>query len=70
MRRAFPVIYARDVTRTVEFYEGLLGYNEKGELVPGVAERWEPSADQRIWTFHLRPAKNRAQPQPNHVNPA
>lgn len=35
-------------------YEGLLAYNEKAELIPGVAERWEPSADQRIWTFHLR----------------
>lgn len=35
-------------------FEGLLGYNEKGELVPGVAERWESSPDQLRWTFHLR----------------
>jgi lactoylglutathione lyase len=29
MRRAFPVIYARDVARTVDFYERLLGFERQ-----------------------------------------
>ena len=34
--------------------EGLVGYSPTGELVPGVAERWEVSADGLTYTFHLR----------------
>jgi lactoylglutathione lyase len=34
MRRAFPVIYARDVTRTVEFYERLLGFEKQYQFPP------------------------------------
>ena len=34
MRRAFPVIYARDVTRTVEFYERLLGFERRYQFPP------------------------------------
>ena len=29
MRRAFPVIYTRDVERAVDFYAGLLGFEEQ-----------------------------------------
>lgn len=36
-------------------YEGLTARDPRtGAPVPGVAERWEPSADGRAWTFHLR----------------
>lgn len=35
-------------------FEGLTKFNEKGEPVPGVAERWEISEDKRVYTFHLR----------------
>ncbi len=35
-------------------FEGLTARNEKGEIIPGVAERWEISADGRTYTFHLR----------------
>ena len=36
-------------------YEGLVEYPAgDGELVPGVAERWEVSADGLVYTFHLR----------------
>src|SRR5512140_3909750 len=36
-------------------FEGLTGYdNQKQEVTPGLASRWETSADGRVWTFHLR----------------
>jgi len=37
-------------------FEGLT-YWEPGTLdpLPGMAERWETSLDERVWTFHLRP---------------
>lgn len=34
MRRAFPVIYARDVGRTVAFYERLLGFEKEYQFPP------------------------------------
>ena len=36
-------------------WDSLVGYNyEKGGIGPGVAERWERSADGTSWTFYLR----------------
>lgn len=37
-----------------DLYEGLVTEDAAGRLVPGMAERWEVSADGRTWTFHLR----------------
>lgn len=37
-----------------DLYEGLVTKDGKGNLIPGMAERWEVSADGRTWTFHLR----------------
>ena len=35
--------------------EGLVRQGQKsGEIIPGVAEKWETSEDGLIWTFHLR----------------
>lgn len=34
MRRAFPVIYARDLTRTAEFYERLLRFERQYQFPP------------------------------------
>jgi lactoylglutathione lyase len=34
MRRAFPVIYARDVSRMVDFYERLLGFEKQYQFPP------------------------------------
>lgn len=35
---------------------GLTQSGPDGKPVPGMAERWETSADGLVWTFHLRPA--------------
>lgn len=35
-------------------FEGLCLYDEKGDLIPGLAESWEIGGDQKTYTFHLR----------------
>lgn len=35
-------------------FEGLVTYDDKGELAPGNAESWESNDDMTVWTFHLR----------------
>lgn len=40
-----------------DLFEGLTRIGQDGEPQPGVAERWETSADGRTWTFHLRSAR-------------
>ncbi len=37
-----------------DLYEGLVSKDGKGQVIPGMAERWEVSGDGRIWTFYLR----------------
>jgi oligopeptide transport system substrate-binding protein len=37
-----------------DLFEGLVGTAPDGSPVPGVAERWETSADSLSWTFELR----------------
>jgi len=37
-----------------DLFEGLLNSDEEGNLVPGVAERYESNADNTVWTFYLR----------------
>jgi oligopeptide transport system substrate-binding protein len=37
-----------------DLFEGLVSYSSTDKVVPGVAERWETSADGLTWTFHLR----------------
>ncbi|MDZ4816056.1 MAG: peptide ABC transporter substrate-binding protein [Verrucomicrobiota bacterium] len=39
----------------LSLFEGLTSRNSKGDVVPGVAERWELSTDARKYTFFLRP---------------
>ncbi len=36
-------------------YEGLTTYDEKLNVIPALATRWEISSDQKTYTFHLRP---------------
>ncbi|HBO33206.1 MAG TPA: peptide ABC transporter substrate-binding protein [Anaerolineaceae bacterium] len=35
-------------------YEGLVTVDDKGNIIPGAAEKWETSADGMEYTFHLR----------------
>jgi oligopeptide transport system substrate-binding protein len=37
-----------------DLYEGLVTFDGKGEVIPGVAKSWEISPDGLIYTFHLR----------------
>ena len=56
--RAINPLYAglysvdRDIGALV--FNGLTRINERGEIVPDLAERWEISADAREYTFYLR----------------
>lgn len=53
-----PQLYdaATDFNIIGALFEGLTCYDEKtATVVPGVAERWDLSADGLIYTFHLRP---------------
>ena len=36
---------------------GLTTEDAAGEVMPGMAQRWEASPDGLVWTFHLRPAQ-------------
>lgn len=38
-----------------QLFDGLLELDERMQPVPGLAERWTVSKDQRVYTFHLRP---------------
>jgi len=48
-----PEVACANVLR--DLYEGLVAEDGGGRLIPGMAERWEATADGRTWTFHLRP---------------
>lgn len=37
-----------------DLYEGLVAEAADGSVIPGMAQRWETSADGLTWTFHLR----------------
>ncbi len=38
----------------INCFEGLVTYNNAGEIVPGNAERWTANEDLTVYTFHLR----------------
>lgn len=38
----------------MQIFEGLVQWNEKNEIVPNLAEKWEISPDGRTYTFHLK----------------
>ncbi|MDX6765395.1 MAG: peptide ABC transporter substrate-binding protein [Candidatus Methylacidiphilales bacterium] len=38
-------------------FEGLTTRNAAGEIIPGMAERWEHDGSHRVYTFHLRQAQ-------------
>ena len=48
------VTTAAEANILAELYEGLLARDAHGVLIPGVAARWDVSADALTYTFHLR----------------
>lgn len=57
--KTFNVMISNETTTTDIIsnlvFEGILDYdNVTQEVTPGLASRWELSADQKTWTFHLR----------------
>ena len=54
----FDPVLAEDTATTRLFHSlipGLVQVDAEGKIVPDLAEFWEKSADDRTWTFHLRP---------------
>jgi len=51
-----PILSTDTTSSAVEssIFSGMLKVNEKLEMVPDLAERWEVSKDGRTWTFYLR----------------
>ena len=49
------IVDATTLNTLANCYEGLVVYNKEGDIVPGLAERWEISKDRLEWTFHLKP---------------
>src|SRR5262249_19805801 len=41
-------------TPTAAMYTGLTDYDQKGRIIPGIAESWEPNKDLTAWMFRLR----------------
>ncbi len=37
-------------------YVGLTDYDEKANVIPGLAKEWKASPDSKVWTFSLNPA--------------
>lgn len=51
-----PILSTDSVSSAVEgsIFSGLVTVNEKLEMAPDLAERWDVSRDGKVWTFHLR----------------
>jgi peptide/nickel transport system substrate-binding protein len=51
-----PILSTDTASSAVEgtIFTGMVKVNEKLEMVPDLAERWDVSKDGKIWTFHLR----------------
>lgn len=47
-----------------DLFEGLVRLDAAGNIVPGIAERWESSPDGLLWRFHLRPQASWSNGQP------
>ena len=39
---------------TAAMYTGLTDIDDKGNIVPGIAESWEPNKELTSWVFRLR----------------
>ncbi len=52
VHKSFALLTGMVLGRNV--FDRLVEHNDKLEIVPRLAERWETSPDGRTWTFHLR----------------
>ena len=41
-------------TYVMEIFSGLVAFNKDLQIVPEIAEKWDTSADGKVYTFHLR----------------
>ena len=41
-------------TPTAAMYTGLTDYDQQGNIIPGIAESWEPNKELTAWVFRLR----------------
>jgi len=51
-----PILSSDSASSAVEgtIFSGMVRINEKLEVVPDLAKKWDVSADGLVWTFHLR----------------
>ena len=55
-------VYEAHILR--DLYEGLVTHDAKGEVVPGVAEKWEISDDGKVYRFTLRDQREMVERRP------
>lgn len=53
--RPTPLFYGAGFLPKIPVFETMVGMDASGGPVTGLAERWEVSADRRVYDFHLRP---------------
>jgi len=46
---------ANDYAITANIVDSLVDYDQFGNIVPGLALKWESNDDATVWTFHIRP---------------
>jgi len=56
--------FVNEIAITQLIYEGLTKVNQKGEVIPGAAEKWTTAADGKSMTFTLRAGLKRADGTP------
>ena len=49
-------------------FDGLTGFTPDARVRPGLAERWDVSADGKVYTFHLRPGVSFSDGTPLHAS--
>src|SRR5207248_543352 len=54
IQEAMQGVYSMEQRSAELVFNGLVGIDEKQEIVPELAERWEASKDGRVFTFFLR----------------
>ncbi len=56
-----------DLEMSANTVDGLVEYDNLGNIAPALAERWESNPDHTVWTFHIRPGVKWVDYQGNEV---